>query len=66
MDLADAGPLMDLDEATGRFSSRAVGGGVLPLSLIRQCLKDLLCALVDLRALGIAHRDIKVSSRIVW
>lgn len=59
MDLADAGPLMDTNEATGTFSSRAVGGGVLPLSLARQCLADLLAALVDLRALGIAHRDIK-------
>lgn len=59
MDLADAGPLMDTNEATGTFSSRAVGGGVLPLHLARQCLADLLAALVDLRALGIVHRDIK-------
>lgn len=60
MDLADAGPLMDTNEATGTFSSRATGGRVLPLSLARQCLADLLAALVDLRALGIAHRDLKV------
>ncbi len=59
LDFADAGPLMDYDEKTQAFYCRAAGRSTLSVDVARQCLGDLFAALVEMRARGVAHRDIK-------